>query len=156
MWTTSAIENPFESPASAPQPVADVYPVARTAFAAINFTVAVLFAISAVISFVAPESPEQFLGGILFATPIAGYAFCEWLVLYRRRASTERKLGFANCVCGALAVFVVLVNLDPGEARSRDAPADWQSLIWIVLIGGTIALYLVASGWCRLRWTRSK
>lgn len=114
-----------------------------------------LFAISAAISFVAPESPSQFLGGILFGAPFAFYAFCEWRVLFYRKTSTERKLGIANLAFAALVALVVVVNLDPGEARSRDAPADWQFLIWLAIIGGTTTLYLVASGWCRLRWTRA-
>ena len=152
-WTTSTIENPYESPTSLPQPVAAAYPFARISFALVNFAVAVLFAISCVISVAAPESPFQFLGGLMFAAPIAFYAFCEWLVLYRRRASTERKLGIANLACAAFAAFGVVTNV--GEAVMSDDPPGFQFLFGFTLIGVCITVYLTASGWCRLRWTRS-
>ncbi len=91
-WTASAIENPFESPSVTPEPVTNVYPVPRIVLAAINFEVAVLFAISIVISFIAPKTPRPFFGGILFAKPIAWLAIRKWIVLYHHRASTEREL----------------------------------------------------------------
>ena len=152
-WTTSTIENPYESPTSTPQPVVAAYPVARISFAFVNFAVAVLFSISCVISVAAPESPFQFLGGLMFAAPIAFYALCEWLVLFRRRVSTERKLGIANLACAAFATFGVVTNV--GEAVMSDDPPGFQFLFWFTLIGACITAYLIASGWCRLRWTRS-
>ena len=118
-----------------------------------NFSLAVLLAISGVIGVVAPESPGQFLGGLMFTVPFAFYAWCEWLVLYRRKSSTERKLGIANLACGAFAAFGVVTNV--GEALTSDDPPGFQFLFWFTLIGVAITGYLVASGWCRLRWARS-
>ena len=89
----------------------------------------------------------------MFAAPIAFYAFCEWLVLYRRRGSTERKLAIANLGCAAFAAFGLITNV--GEAVMSDDPPGFQPLIWFTLIGVAITAYLVASGLCRLRWTRS-
>ena len=152
-YPTSTIANPYESPSSTLQPVTGSYPIARIAFSLVNFAMAVLFAISCVISVAAPESPFQFLGGLMFAAPFAFYALCEWLVLYRRKASTERKLGIANLVCAAFAAFGVVTNV--GEALMADETPSFQFLFWFTLIGTSIIVYLIASGWCRLRWTHS-
>jgi len=89
----------------------------------------------------------------MFTAPIAFYAFCEWLVLYRRNGSTERKLGFANLACAAFGAFGVVTNV--GEALMSGDPPTFQFLFWFILVGVAITGYLVASGWCRLRWTRS-
>lgn len=89
----------------------------------------------------------------MFSAPTAIYAFCEWQVLYRRRASTERNLGIANLACAVFAAFGVVTNV--GEALMSDDPPGFQFLFWFTLIGVAITAYLAASGLCRLRWTRS-
>ena len=148
------IENPFEPPASQIDPSGGARSLLRITFALVNFVLAVVFAIAGVISIVAPESPGQFLGGLMITAPFAFYAFCEWLVLYRKNESAERALGIANLACAGFAIFGVLTNLR--EALSSEARPDDRFLMRFVLIGGTIVAYLIASGCFRLRWTRSK
>lgn len=127
--------------------------ILRATFAIVNFTIAVLFAISCILAMVAPESPFQIIGAVVFAIPLAYYAYCEWCVLYHRNTSTERKLGIANLACAAFTVFAVVSNLV--EALSVDEPPDNQFFFWCMLIGAMITLYLVASGCFRLKWTHA-
>ena len=123
----------------------------RVAFAFINFALAVFLAISCVIAVAAPESPFQLIGGLMFAAPVACYAFCEWLVLFRGNASVERRLAFANLAGGGFVAFGVIANVV--EARRADEPPSAQFFFWFTLIGVTITSYLVVSSWYRLRWT---
>ena len=86
------------------------------------------------------------------AVPVAMYAFCEWVVLYFRKRSMERKLGIANLACAAFTAFGVVANVS--ETLGTEGPTDFQFLFWLAPIGALITAYLVASGWFRLRWTR--
>ena len=87
-----------------------------------------------------------------FFAPSLIYSLCEWLVLYRRRVTIERKLGFVNLACAAFVVFGIVTNV--GEALMDEIPLDITFLFWFAVIGGSIVAYLISCGLCRLRWTR--
>ena len=85
----------------------------------------------------------------MFIGPSTVYALCEWLVLYRNKISIERSLGVANLACGGLIAFGVIANLY--EALTSNNPPGDTFIIWFVLIGRSITIYLFASGWYRTR-----
>ena len=147
--------NPYQSPAAATNAHSPVrYSVPRVLFFLLNFTVAVFLFISCVIVVAVPTTPFSFLGGIVGFCPILAYGICEWLAFYRRRVSIERKLGYANLGCAAFVGFGVVTNI--GEALMADAPPGFLFFFWFLLIACAIIAYLVASGLCRLRWTRRR
>ena len=144
--------NPYEPPTSDQVIVSSKREIVRLLFSLVNFATSVLFFISCVIAIATMESPGSFFGGILGFAPLLIYSLCEWLVLYRRRVTIERKLGFANLACAAFVVFGIVTNI--GEALMDESPLDFTFLFWFAIIGGSIFAYLIACGWCRLRWTR--
>ncbi len=123
----------------------------RLLFFLINFAVAVLIFVSAVVSIAVMESPGAFFGGIIGFLPFLVYGFAEWVAWYRKRKLTERNLGYANLGCAAFGAFVVVTTI--GEFFVDADPIDWPFFTVFTLIGSCIIIYLLACGWLRLRWT---
>jgi hypothetical protein len=80
------------------------------------------------------------------------YGVCQWIVLYRRNSSVERKLAYVNLGCAGFVGFGVVTNI--GEALIDEQPFNVSLMLWLAIIGGTVLAYLIACGSCRLRWTR--
>lgn len=146
------LANPYEPPTADQVIVSSERGIVRFLFSLVNFAISVLFFILTVIAIVTMGSPGSFFGGILCFFPLLVYSVCEWLVLYRRRVSVERKLGYANLACGAFVAFGVVTDI--GEALMDEGGVDFTFLFWFMIIGGLIMAYLVACGWFRLRCTR--
>lgn len=147
--------NPYEPPATDQIIVSTQRGIVRVLFSLVNFATSVLFFISCVIAIATSEGPGSFFSlfaGIFCSIPFLVYSVWEWQVLYRRRVSLERKLGYANLACGAFVAFGIITNIS--EAIMDKAHLDFSFLLWFTMIGGSIFAYLMTCGWCRLRWTR--
>lgn len=85
--------------------------------------------------------------------PFTVYGWAEWYVLYHLHESKERTLAYWNLGAAAFVTFGIVTNV--GEALMDDGPLDLQFMFWFTLIGISIAAYLAACGWRRLKWARS-
>ncbi len=145
--------NPYRPPATkAETDPPQQHSVARLMFFLVNFAVAVLLFLSSVIAIATMESPGSFLGGLFCLFPVLIYGTCEWIAFYRRNVSVERMLGYANLGCAAFVAFGTVTTI--GESVFDRSSGNIEIVCVAALIGGGVFAYLVASGWCRLRWTR--
>lgn len=146
------VQNPCLSPETDPCAASTQRSKLRVLFSFVNFIVSVLLIVSCVIAIGTMERPGSFFGGVLAFLPVLVYGICEWLVLYRRNASVERKLAYVNLVSAAFLAFGMAKSI--GEAVTSETGGNLAFAFGFSLIFGLIVAYLLACGWCRLRWTR--
>ncbi len=122
---------------------------ARFVFFVINFSLAILLFLSAIVAIAAAESFGSFCGGIMAIGPSGLYALGEWLAFYRNRKSIELPLGYANLGCAAFALVGVVKDI--GVALLAEEPPSMEFLAGFAVIGLSITAYLLACGLFRLR-----
>jgi len=124
-------------------------------FFVLDLLISILLVGLGLINVVLPSSGVDFVGGIVLSVPAAVYAISECIAFCRRKVRVERVLGFANlgiATLPALGVIAFVIG-----SFTQDDPRMLPPLTWRLSVGSCFAVvsgYFIASGWCRLRWTR--
>ncbi len=122
-------------------------------FFLINFSVAILIGCTAIVGIVTPESPFDFIGGLLFILPVWLYAFIEWNAWYRGEWRLYGMLGILNVVLGGFLGYAVITAVVEGPqptAPDSTPPPGPESILWFTTIGIGISCYLLTCGLYRL------
>ena len=104
------------------------------------------FFIAYIVSIGAGDNPFAFIGGALFALPVACYAIAEWVCCYGKRHSLIRPLGVLNLLVAAFFRFGLIMNV--GEAFMTDERVD---LLFILIFGVGFAFVVGYLAWCGWR-----